>query len=244
MTEHDDEHAPDQPDQPDDLDLRDLPDLTDSSDLPEPPPEVVEAARHLSGQWVSVPDPAWSGEGEGEGAGEDEGDRENGGAPPEWAIPGRWRVGPTGRIVGWEDNEAYRPSPEALGWPVPTDPVESAIQLAVTGYGPAVDVLRTLAAAEVAVFTAPDGGWAAVRSADGEPVIPVFTSPLYSRAVGNYAARLVPVPELVEELPAGYSLYVNPSGPAGMIMDTEALVGEIVAQARGEERPATAAVTR
>ncbi|MFF3713947.1 type VII secretion system-associated protein [Streptomyces phaeochromogenes] len=219
MTERDDEHAPDRPD---------LPDLSDPSDLPEPPPEVVEAARHLSDQWVSVPDPAWPGDG----------------APPEWAIPGRWRVGPTGEIVGWEDNEAYRPSPEALGWPAPTDPVESAIQLAVTGYGPAVDVLRALAAAEVAVLTAPDGGWAAVRSADGEPVIPVFTSPLYSRAVGDYEARLVPVPELVEELPAGYSLYVNPSGPAGMIMDTEALVEEIVAQARGEERSATARVIR
>jgi hypothetical protein len=37
---------------------------------------------------------------------------------------------------------------------------------------PAGDVLRTPAAAEVAVFTALDGGWAAVRSADGEPVIP------------------------------------------------------------------------
>ncbi|MGI3226292.1 hypothetical protein ACRJ4B_23055 [Streptomyces sp. GTA36] len=37
---------------------------------------------------------------------------------------------------------------------------------------PAGDVLRTPAAAEVAVFTEPDGGWAAVRSADGEPVIP------------------------------------------------------------------------
>jgi len=84
-----------------------------------------------------------------------------------------------------------------------------------------------------------------VRSADGEPVIPVFTSPSYSRAVGNHDARLVPVPELVEELPDGYSLYVNPSGPAGMIMDTEALVGETVARARGEERSAMAAeVTR
>ncbi|MFD3310003.1 type VII secretion system-associated protein [Streptomyces sp. NPDC058694] len=229
MTERDGEHTPDRPDPAD---------LTGPSDLPEPPPEVVEAARHLADQWVSLPDPAWSGEGEGQG------ERENGGGPPEWAIPGRWRVGPTGGIVGWEDNEEYRPSPEALGWPVPTDPVESAIQLAVTGYGPAVDVLRTLAAAEVAVFTAPDGGWAAVRSADGEPVVPVFTSPLYSRAVGDYEARLVPVPELLEELPAGYSLYVNPSGPAGMIMDTEALVEEIVAQARGEGRPATAEITR
>ncbi|WP_229695077.1 type VII secretion system-associated protein [Streptomyces lacrimifluminis] len=217
MTEHDGGHVPE-------ID-------EDAREIPEPPEEVVEAARRLPDHWVSVPDPAWSGEGDSEDG--------NGGVPPEWAIPGRWRTDGTGEIVEWEDNEEYRPSPEARGWPTPNDPVDSAIQLAVTGYGPTGDVLRTLAAAKVAVLTAPDGGALAVLSAEDEPVVPVFTSPLYYRAVGNFAARLVPVAELVEQqLPDGYALYVNPSGPVGMVMDTEALVEEIGAQARGEERPA------
>ncbi|MGS2589448.1 type VII secretion system-associated protein [Streptomyces hebeiensis] len=201
-------------------------DRTDGADgpaasLPEPPPEVVEAARGLPDRWLSVPDPAWSGEGE----------------PPDWAIPGRWRTDSSGTVVAWEDNEEYRPSPDALGWPRATDPVESAIQRAVTGYGPAGEVLRTLAAAKVAVLVGPDGEPVAVRSAQGEPVIPVFTSPAYYRVVGTFAARLVPVPDVVEGLPEGHSLYVNPTGPAGMIMETEALAEEIAAQERGEARP-------
>ncbi|MFJ5227494.1 type VII secretion system-associated protein [Streptomyces sp. NPDC088400] len=189
--------------------------------MPEPPQEVIEAARLLPDQWVSVPDPAWSGDG----------------VPPDWAVPGRWRTDSTGEITQWADNEDYRPSPDALGWPTPTDPVESAIQLAVTGYGPAEEVLRTLAAAKVAVLTGPDGEPLAVRSSEGGPVIPVFTSPAYYRVVGAFAARLVPVADLVGQLPDGHSLYVNPTGPAGMVMETEALVEEIGAQERGEPRP-------
>ncbi|MFJ2648029.1 type VII secretion system-associated protein [Streptomyces sp. NPDC087420] len=196
-------------------------------EIPEPPVEIIEAARHLPDQWLSLPDPAWSGADEDGDGDEDTDQGRDADAPPDWAIPGRWRAGPTGAIVAWEDNEEYRPSPEALGWPAPTDPVESAIQLAVTGYGPTEDVVRTLAAAKVAVLTAADGGALAVRSAEGEPVIPVFTSPAYHDAFGAFAARIVPVAELVERLPEGYALYVNPSGPAGMIMETAELIQEI-----------------
>ncbi|MEV0912778.1 type VII secretion system-associated protein [Streptomyces sp. NPDC049967] len=199
--------------------------LTESADaagsLPEPPPEVVEAARGLPGQWLSVADPAWSGKG----------------VPPDWAVPGRWRTDATGTIVEWEDNAEYRPSPEALGWPRATDPVESAVQRAVTGYGPPGEVLRTLAAASVAVLLGPDGEPLAVRSAEGEPVVPVFTAPAYYRVVGTFAARVVPVADVVAGLPEGHSLYVNPTGPAGMVMDTEALAEEIAAQESGEARP-------
>ncbi|WP_228993396.1 type VII secretion system-associated protein [Streptomyces sp. DH8] len=189
--------------------------------LPEPPPEVVEAARKLPGRWLSVPDAAWAGQG----------------APPDWAVPGRWRTDSTGTIVAWEDNDLYRPSPAALGWPRATDPVESAVQRAVTGYGPAGEVLRTLAASKVAVLIGPDGEPAALRSAQGDPVVPVFTSPAHLRALGSLAARLAPVADVVAGLPDGHSLYVNPTGPAGMIMETEALAEEIAAQERGEARP-------
>ncbi|MGW6719445.1 type VII secretion system-associated protein [Streptomyces sp. NPDC054995] len=189
--------------------------------LPEPPPEVVEAARELPDRWLSVPDAAWRGQG----------------TPPDWAVPGRWRTDATGTIVAWEDNERYRPSPEALGWPGATDPVESAVQRAVTGYGPAAEVLRTLAASKVAVLIGSDGEPTALRSAQGDPVVPVFTSPAHLRALGSLAARLVPVADVVAGLPEGHSLYVNPTGPAGMIMETQALAEEIAAQERGETGP-------
>lgn len=200
-------------------------DVIESADItgpfPEPPPEVTEAALGLPDQWLSVPDPAWSGTG----------------APPDWAVPGRWRTDSTGTIVAWEDSAEYRPSPQARGWPRATDPVESAVQRAVTGYGPPGEVLRTLAAAKVAVLLGPDGEPLAVRSAEGEPVVPVFTAPAYYRVVGTFAARVVTVADVVEGLPEGHSLYVNPTGPAGMVMETEALAEEIAAQERGGTRP-------
>ncbi|MFH9293604.1 type VII secretion system-associated protein [Streptomyces sp. NPDC017520] len=192
-----------------------------SGPLPEPPPEVVEAARKLPGRWLSVPDAEWSGQG----------------APPDWSVPGRWGTDAAGTIVAWEDNEDYRPSPAALGWPRATDPVDSAVQRAVTGYGAAGEVLRTLAASKVAVLIGSDGEPTALRSAQGDPVVPVFTSPAHLRALGSLAARLVPVADVVAGLSEGHSLYVNPTGPAGMIMETEALAEEIAAQERGEVRP-------
>ncbi|MFJ4853246.1 type VII secretion system-associated protein [Streptomyces sp. NPDC088730] len=201
-------------------------DVIESADVtepfPEPPPEVTEAALGLPDQWLSVPDPAWPGTG----------------VPPDWAVPGRWRTDSTGTIVAWEDNAEYRPSPQARGWPRATDPVESAVQRAVTGYGPPGEVLRTLAAAKVAVLLGPDGEPLAVRSAEGEPVVPVFTAPAYYRVVGAFAARVVPVADVVEGLPEGHSLYVNPTGPAGMVMETGALTEEIAAQERGGASPA------
>ncbi|MYX76147.1 hypothetical protein [Streptomyces sp. SID3915] len=78
---------------------------------------------------------------------------------------------------------------------------------------------------------------AALRSAEGEPVVPVSTSPAYQRVVGTLAARLLPVADVVEGLPDGHSLHVNPTGPAGIVMETEAPAEETAAQERGEARP-------
>ncbi len=110
----------------------------------------------------------------------------------------------------------------------------------MTGYGPAGEVLRTLAAAKVAVLVGADGEPAALRSAEGGPVVPVFTCPAYLRGLGTLAARLLPVADVVAGLPEGHSLYVNPTGPAGMVMETGALADEIAAQERGEPRSADA----
>src|SRR5262245_27883021 len=107
------------------------------------------------------------------------------GVPPVWAVVGRWRTDASGGIEGWEGNEEYCPSPETLGWPAPLDEVDAALQLAVTGYGPAEDVPRALATAEVAVPTRPDGTPVTATAANGTPVVPVFTSSPYLDAAGG-----------------------------------------------------------
>ncbi|MFF5159744.1 type VII secretion system-associated protein [Streptomyces sp. NPDC000348] len=181
--------------------------------MPTPPEDVVAAALLAPEHWISMIDPGWDGEG----------------VPPDRVVVGRWRTGATGGIEEWEDNEAYRPSPEALGWPEPTDDVDAALQLAVTGYGPVEDALRALATAEVAVLTLPDGTPVTAAVADGRPVVPVFTAPPHLTAVGGFASERVTVPALLDRLPPGHALYVNPAGPAGTVLEPDRLAETIAA---------------
>ncbi|MFH8798138.1 type VII secretion system-associated protein [Streptomyces sp. NPDC017936] len=175
--------------------------------MPAPPDDIVEAARLAPEHWISMIDPGWHGEG----------------VPPDRVVVGRWRTGATGEIEEWEDNEAYRPSPEALGWPEATDDVDEALQLAATGHGPAEDVLRALATAEVAVLTLPDGTPVTAAVADAGLVVPVFTAPPHLDAVGGFAFARVTVADLLDRLPPDHALYVNPAGPAGTVLRSDRL---------------------
>ncbi|MEU6173673.1 type VII secretion system-associated protein [Streptantibioticus parmotrematis] len=184
------------------------PGATVPEDLPPVPDHILEAARQAPDHWFGMVDPTW--------AGED--------APPEWAVVGQWRSDADGRIVEWRDNEAYRPSPRALEWDEPTDPVDAAVQLAATGYGPAEAVTRALADAEVAVFVNPGGGpLCAVAPDDVTPVVPVFTSPDHLHAAGRLSFTTLKVAELLDRLPEGHLLYLNPSASVSMAVEPAAL---------------------
>ncbi|MEU3145150.1 MULTISPECIES: type VII secretion system-associated protein [unclassified Streptomyces] len=184
--------------------------------MPTPPEDVVEAARLAPEHWISMIDPGWPGEG----------------VPPDWAVIGRWRTGATGEIEEWEDNEAHRPSPESLGWPEATDGVDEALQLAVTGYGPAEDVLRALATAEVAVLTLPDGTPVTAAVEGGRLVVPVLTAAPHLDAVGGFAFEHVTASDLLDRLPHGHALYVNPAGPAGTVLEPGPLAETIASRRR------------
>ncbi|MEV6947469.1 type VII secretion system-associated protein [Streptomyces sp. NPDC051172] len=169
---------------------------------------IREAARQAPDHWFWMIDPTWSGDG----------------VPPEWAMVGKWRSGLDGEIVEWQHNEDYRPSPRALGWAEPTDPVDAAVQLAVTGYGPAEDVTRALVTADVAAFVTPGGGLLTAVAPDDEmPVVPVFTSPDHLRAAGHLSFRTLRVPELLEQVPVDHLIYLNASGPVSMTLEPDVL---------------------
>jgi hypothetical protein len=174
--------------------------------MPAVPDSIREAARIAPDHWLGMVDPAWSGEG----------------APPSWAVVGQWRSSLKGEIVEWRDNEEYRPSPSALGWPEPADDVDAAVQLAATGYGPGEVVAEALAALpEAAVFVTPEGDPLPATAPDGATrVVPVFTSPGYLHAAGRLAFELMSVRELADRLPADHVLYLNPSAPVSMTLDT------------------------
>ncbi|MEV0373540.1 type VII secretion system-associated protein [Streptomyces sp. NPDC050636] len=192
------------------------------SDMPEPPPEVIEAARNAPDHWLAMVDLTWSGDG----------------PPPLWALIGQWRSGPTGEIEEWRDNPEYRPSPQMLDWADPADPVDKAVQLAATGYGPAQDVHEALARAEVSVLVTTTGTPLAAASPEGTPVIPVYTSPAYLESVGRLLYDRRPVAELVEQLPPGHALYLNPTGPVSMLVETKPLRAALAAVGAGtSEQP-------
>ncbi|WP_347568422.1 type VII secretion system-associated protein [Streptomyces sp. 891-h] len=180
-----------------------------SQDMPPVPEEIREAGRLAPDHWLGMVDPTWQGEG----------------TPPAWALVGQWRSSPEGEIVEWQDNEEYQPSPKALGWPEPADEVDAAVQLAATGYGPGEDVTTALAASEeVAVFVTPDGDPLPATAPDGETaVVPVFTSPVYLHTSGRLAFALHPVRKVLEQLPEGHLIYLNPSAPVSMTVETDAL---------------------
>lgn len=193
---------------------------------PAPPEEFVQAARLAPDHWLYLTDPAWQGEG----------------APPEWAVVGQWRSDADGEIVEWEDNEEYRPSPEAMGWPEPADDVDRAVQLATTGYGPAEDVTAALARAEVAVLVTADGTPVSASAPDGTAVVPVYTSPRYLHAAGPLGFEQLPVTDLLGRIPPGHSLCLNSSAPVSMVLATDGLaeaLEEALKEARTDDPPAT-----
>ncbi|MET9530438.1 type VII secretion system-associated protein [Streptomyces sp. NPDC006649] len=172
--------------------------------MPPVPDHVREAARSAPDHWFGMIDPTWSGEG----------------APPVWALAGQWRSDARGEVVEWRDNEEYRPSPVALGWTSPKDPVDAALQLAATGYGPGGAVTRELASAEVAVFVAPGGGLLSAVSPDDESaIVPVFTSPHHLHTAGRLSFRTMRATELLDRLPENHVIYLNASGPVSMTVE-------------------------
>ncbi|MFJ7078542.1 type VII secretion system-associated protein [Streptomyces sp. NPDC098781] len=193
--------------------------------IPAPPPELLAVARQSPDHWFYMPDPNWMGDG----------------PPPEWALIGRWRTDGAGRIVEWEENEGYRPSPEALGWPEPTDPVDAAVQGAATGYGPQEDVLRSLAAVDrIAVLVQVNGDLLVTTNEDGT-MVPFFTLAPHLDGIEPEelpAHEIMSVHELLLHIPeeAERVLYLSPSAPVSMALEVKSLV-DALGDAGAESTP-------
>ncbi|MEV7601202.1 type VII secretion system-associated protein [Kitasatospora sp. NPDC089797] len=181
------------------------------------PEHVREAARLAPDHWIGVVDPAW-------------GDKA---APPEWAVLGHWRSDEAGETEEFLPNPEYRPSPQALGWAAPTDAVDAAVQLAATGYGPGEDVVRCLTRTRVAVPLAPDGQLLAAVDPAGTPVVLAFTAGGHWAAGGRLGHALLDLPGLLERLPEGHGVLLNPTADAMLTVNPDALRAAVPAAAPG-----------
>ncbi|MDJ0344766.1 type VII secretion system-associated protein [Streptomyces sp. H10-C2] len=146
-------------------------------------------------------------------------------SPPQWAVIGQWRSDERGEIVEWQENRDYRPSPGMLGWDEPTDPVDDAMQLAATGYGPLDGIWEALAEAELAVLVHADGELVTACTPDGSAVVPAHTSRIHLASAGALSSQRLPTRAVLERLPAGHDLYLNPAAPVAMRVGPEQLTG-------------------
>ncbi|MFJ5220693.1 type VII secretion system-associated protein [Streptomyces sp. NPDC088354] len=185
--------------------------LSDDQDLEDIPDDVRKAARSFPNHWLDLVDPLWD-------------DDQN---LPEWAIVGGWRSDEDGEVAGWAVNPDYRPSPAMLNWDEPEDLLDAAVQLAATGYGPTEEVARLLAATEVAVLVDAAGSPVAASTPDGTAVIPAFTSQPHVDKMGAFRHQVIAVTQLVDQIPKGHLLYLNPAGPVGFAVETDSLLHAI-----------------
>ncbi|APU23051.1 type VII secretion system-associated protein [Actinoalloteichus sp. GBA129-24] len=134
-------------------------------------------------------------------------------APPPEAIVGAWPLG-VGEGVGlFEPNPGYQPS----GPEVPTDPVDAAIRLALTGDVTASDqIVPLLWNAVLEVPVAQDGSPLVAAAPDGVPCVVVATAAVNRARIEAPLWRRVSAAELVGLLPAATDVLINPDGPAAM----------------------------
>ncbi|MCT9089269.1 type VII secretion system-associated protein [Streptomyces sp. ASQP_92] len=130
------------------------------------------------------------------------------GSVPPYAVIGAWPVDGRGEPGDFKRNPNYRPSPVAMGLPVPTDAIEAAMQLAATGHGPEADVVRRLVGATVFLVPTDEAGVALYADAEGR-FVPVLTDPKHAPSAAPQL-QAVSCGELVASLPADVALKLNP----------------------------------
>ncbi|MEU9256282.1 type VII secretion system-associated protein [Streptomyces sp. NPDC048270] len=135
------------------------------------------------------------------------------GRVPPYAIMGAWKVDDDGVITDeFKGNAKYRPSPRTMGMPEPTDAVDAAIQLAVTGYGPEAAICQALAKSSLYLVPEATVGLGEDRAAaGGHRVVEAFTD--VSHAPGTAPdLRKMDALRLAASLPVDAHLKLNPGG--------------------------------
>ncbi|WP_327703720.1 type VII secretion system-associated protein [Streptomyces decoyicus] len=129
-------------------------------------------------------------------------------AVPPHGIIGAWEV-QSGRLSKeFRHNHNYRPSPQSLGLPDPSDPVEAALQLAATGYGSEAALAEVLLEATVYLVASDERGATTYTDDDGL-FVPVFTDPKHTPTSSARLQR-IQLRALLPLLPSETTVRLNP----------------------------------
>lgn len=167
-----------------------------------------QSARHQTGGYVYVVDPAYNQDGE---------------VPP-YAIEGAYPVDGNGEVIpDFVHNQNYKPSPTRLGLKPPSNQLEDVLQRVTTGHAPEDMLNDTLVRSSVylmidpehpgQLFVAPTGG--------GARKLQAFTSEDVRPTEWKHW-DLIPVKSLLPVLD-GVSLQINPGDQASVLIPPGAL---------------------
>ena len=99
--------------------------------------------------------------------------------------------------------------------------VDMVAQRAAAGYAEDAEVAVALASVAVAVLVQADGVPVRASAPDGTPVVPVFTAADHLEPVSRLGYQVMPVTQLLDEVPAGYHLLVNATGPVATLVPVD-----------------------
>ena len=164
--------------------------------------EMRRAARSQPGTWLYVVDPSFD---------------PDGAVPPE-GIVGAYPVDEAGRLgEEFAKNPRYRPTPQALRLPQPTDELDALAQRVATGWAPQSDFVGELARSTLWLMAGPALAVFVVDEGGGRRSVWVFTHRSHAerRVPGQELLQLSPA-EIAEAIPRGVDLVVNPGAPASV----------------------------
>ncbi|MFD0784466.1 type VII secretion system-associated protein [Micromonospora azadirachtae] len=148
-----------------------------------------------------------------------EADDRSGAVPPVESIVGGWLVDDDGTVGPFEPNPLYLPS----GPDAPTGPVDAAAKLVVAGRAEADLVLLAMRDSLTEVAVDDEDDIIVAPAPDGVPCVLVATGAADQLRVEAAGWRQVSSAELVELLPDGVDVLLNPGGPASMRLFAGAL---------------------